>query len=84
VTGRLNARIGELVGQVIARHLPFQPLDLEIMSTSCVEAGYNTFTIALRVVRGEEKGLASVRKYNWATLFLDSLNLAHQVQANVR
>jgi hypothetical protein len=42
----------------------------------CVEAGYNTSTVALRVVRGDERG-TQCPGYNWDTLFLD---LALQVE----
>jgi hypothetical protein len=38
-----------------------------------VEAGYNTSTVALRVVRGDKRE-PSAWGYNWATLFLGDIN----------
>jgi hypothetical protein len=40
---------------------------------SDVEAGYNTSTVALRVVRGDGKETQG-RRYIWATLFLWDIN----------
>jgi hypothetical protein len=39
-----------------------------------VEMGSNTCPVALRVVRGEEKGTQCLG-YNWATLFLGDINM---------
>jgi hypothetical protein len=39
-----------------------------------VEAGYNTSTVALRIVRDDKKG-TQCRGYNWATLLLGDLAL---------
>jgi hypothetical protein len=39
-----------------------------------LEEGYNTSTVALQVVRGDEREL-SAQGYNWATLFIGDINM---------
>jgi hypothetical protein len=43
------------------------------LSENRLEAGSNTSTVALRVVRGDQEGNQLLR-YNWATLFLEGIN----------
>jgi hypothetical protein len=39
-----------------------------------VEAGYNTSTVALRVVEGDEKRKRGDRRYNWAALSMGDIH----------
>jgi hypothetical protein len=43
-------------------------------NATCVKAGYNTSTVALRVLRADKRE-PNAQGYNWATLFLGDINM---------